>query len=184
MRTCWQAGGRGAVALAILAVLCACGGGGDDVEVTFTPATSANRGGTGWVQIYGDSVPSAPTGMPWVTLKGSAFVTSAYVCCSGNAVSDTGVTVSWKNTTTGESGAARQSFGVDSFGFFYSLTHSWSAQVSLAAGANVITVTASDGNGNWETETVTVTRVSYASSTPSAASAAPAGPAPQPGSGS
>ena len=176
MRKSRNAGIRAAIALATLRLMCACGGGGDDVTMSTTP--SATQAGSGAVEINADSVPSGPTGMPWVDLKGSAFTTSSYVCCSGSAVSDTGVSVTWSNTTTGESGAATQNFGVESFSYFYSLRHTWSARIPLAAGANVIKVIASDGKGNWATETVTVTRVSYATSaaaqTPAPAVAIPA----------
>lgn len=165
MTRSWKPGARAVAVLAILGLLCACGGGGDD-EITFAITPSDTHAGSGSVQIDADSVPSGPTGMPWVDLKGAAFTTTSYVCCSGSAVSDTGVSVTWRNTTTGESGAATQTFGVESFGFFYSLRHTWSARIRLAAGANEIKVTASDGNGNWATETVTVTRSSHATSAP------------------
>jgi len=175
MTTMWIAGLRAAATLTLVGVICACGGGDDGFEWTVTQ--DPNQGGDGWVSIDESSVPTGSTGSTSVFLQGTAFRTDSFVCCSGSAVSDTGVSVAWTNTTTGLSGPATQEFAVDYVGFFYFLQHTWSARIPLAAGDNVIQLRASDNAGNFGIATATVTRFSSTASAPSGGTT----PAPDPG---
>ena len=130
------------------ALITACGGGGG---VT----VEQDLGGAGWVTISGPDTTSGLT----ASVSGKAFISPTMQrCCSGDA-SDTGVTVSWSNETTGASGPAVQT---PKYGYFFFTPflsgHRWSASVPLALGSNVITVTASDSSGNFGHASLTVSR--------------------------
>jgi N-acetylneuraminic acid mutarotase len=143
--------------IAIVALVAACGGGGggDDGAVE-----DPDQVGAGWITItYPVSGPSYSTGSPTVTLAGEAFISPTWWrCCSGSAT-DTGVTVTWTNATTGMSGSANQSLTyICLFGSCLPGTHSWRATIDLAFGDNLITVTATDPSGNLGRQRITVVR--------------------------
>lgn len=128
-----------------------CGGGGGDGGEVSDP----NRVGAGWITISGPST----TDLTMAAVGGRAFVSPTHwACCTGNA-SDTGVTVTWSNDTTGAAGAATQ---IPEYGwlfqFFLLGSQRWNASIPLAMGSNVITVTATDPGGNLGRATLTVMR--------------------------
>jgi hypothetical protein len=96
-------------------------------------------------------------------LSGSAFISNSYSrCCSGDA-EDTGVQVTWENLVTGTTGAADQyvriCYGL--FNYPYLCGHSWSADIPLILGDNIIKVTAVDPGGTGGTDTITVSKPEY-----------------------
>ena len=136
--------------LAALASGCGGGGGGDAGGVN-----DPNRVGAGWITISGP----ATTELTVAVVGGTAFVSPTHwACCTGNA-SDTGVTITWSNDTSGFSGAADQ---IPKYGWlfqFFLLGHQdWSASIPLAPGSNIISVTATDPDGNLGRAILTVTR--------------------------
>jgi hypothetical protein len=130
----------------------ACGGGGG----------GGNGGGSsssnqGWVTISGSSNYTTESTCEYMT--GGAFISPTWSrCCSGSA-DDTGVTVTWTNVTTGVGGNAYQYVSICWFFRSYLCDHTWSADVPLTMGQNLITVTATDPSGNVGKASVTVTRV-------------------------
>jgi Bacterial Ig-like domain len=115
-------------------VLAACGGGGDEIEVT--------RSDTNWVVI--DRTTGTTSGY-WVDLDVRAFSAAS--------------TVTWENTTTGGSGEAYIAGGCDT-GFFASCQLMWGIDgIFLAIGDNVIRITASENSRNAGTVTTTITRL-------------------------
>jgi Bacterial Ig-like domain len=142
----------------LLFLLCACGsGGGGDASPPPEPTTV----GAGWVTITGNSAAQDnSTDSPTVGLSGDAFISPMdHGCCSGSAILNTGVTVSWENATTGESGAAAQTPQYCWFLGTYLCGHTWQATIALVAGNNRIKITATDLHGNIGRATVTVTRI-------------------------
>jgi N-acetylneuraminic acid mutarotase len=131
-------------------VISACGGGGsggDSAEIV--PVSSNN----GWITIDYQAAHSTS-----VYLSGEAFVSQDWWrCCSGSA-EDTGVTVTWMNTTTGASGPAYQT---PDYWCLFSCTlntnyHDWYATIPLIAGRNDIVMKAWDPGGNIGRASVTV----------------------------
>jgi hypothetical protein len=97
------------------------------------------------------------------TVRGDAFISdSYYACCSGSAT-DTGVTVSWINLTTGISGAASQSVEYCWLGLgpLYVCEHTWSAVIPLVPGDNNIEVAAYDPGGTGGTDTITINKPAW-----------------------
>jgi hypothetical protein len=122
--------------LLLAACLSGCGGESDSLQ--------NDNVGAGWIRIS-----SAQSDSQNAYLSGTAFISPGwFVCCTGSA-SDTGVDVSWSNSTTGASGSATQKL---SYGCFLSTcwpdSHTWSANIPLATGTNLIFVVASDPAGN------------------------------------
>ncbi|MCM5570437.1 Ig-like domain-containing protein [Burkholderiaceae bacterium FT117] len=115
--------------------------------------------GAGWVTIEVPTPPAYSTDSPGVFLSGEAFISPTWSrCCSGSAT-DTGVTVTWSNAATGESGQATQRVSyVWLFGTAILGTHTWWEGIDLALGDNPITVTATDPSGNLGRARITVTR--------------------------
>lgn len=145
------------LALTFLALLAACGGGGGGEDVVVEEPGNV---GAGWVTIESPQPPAYTTDSIYgVLLSGEAFISPTwYRCCSGSAT-DTGVTVTWSNAATGESGPATQRLTYFCpFGICYPGTHTWSAAIDLAVGDNLITVTATDPSGNLGRARITVTR--------------------------
>jgi hypothetical protein len=140
----------------LVAVLASCGGGGgDDAEVD-----DPDQEGAGWITLtYPDTGDSYTTATPTVTLYGAAFVSPTWwVCCSGSAT-DTGVTVTWVNTTTGTSGSASQRVTYSCFlSSCWISKHTWQATIDLVVGENLVAVTATDPSGNLGRVRITVTR--------------------------
>lgn len=145
------------VLILLVALLASCGGGGggDEVEVD-----DPDQEGAGWITLtYPDTGATYTTAAPTVTLYGEAFVSPTWwVCCTGSAT-DTGVTVTWTNTTTGTSGSASQRV---TYSCFFSSCwiskHTWQATVDLVVGENLIAVTATDPSGNLGRVRITATR--------------------------
>ena len=143
--------------LALMALLAGCGGGGGGGE---GEVDDPDQEGAGWITLtYPDAGGSYTTSAPTVTLYGEAFVSPTWWrCCSGSAT-DTGVTVTWANTTTGTSGAAFQRVTYSClFSSCWISTHTWQASIDLVVGENLITVTATDPAGNLGRVRITVTR--------------------------
>lgn len=144
--------------IAFVTLLASCGGGGGGGDVV---VDDPDQEGAGWITLESPDVSgsSYSTDSPTVTLAGGAFISPTWwSCCSGSA-SDTGVTVTWANTTTGMSGRAYQ-FVIYScfFSSCYPGYHIWHATIDLALGENLITVTATDPSGSLGRTRITVTR--------------------------
>jgi N-acetylneuraminic acid mutarotase len=128
-------------------------GGGDSVD-----SGSGGSGGSGSVSITSPAPPQAATELVAVRLEGGAFISpTRRVCCTGSAT-DSGVAVTWTNSTTGAGGPATQSISYCWFLAFFPCNHAWSASVPVNLGSNSIAVTASDGDGNFATATIVVVR--------------------------
>ena len=143
--------------LAALLSGCGGGGGGSGGGESSTPEPS----GGGWITItYPESSSgSTSTNSSSVFLSGDAFISARHWrCCTGHA-SDTGVTVTWSNATTGASGTAHQTPKyVCLFSTCVLIGHSWYASIPLAVGGNITTVTAIDPSGYFGRATIAVTR--------------------------
>lgn len=144
------------VLLAILSALAACGGGGGGDSGT---GGDTGNVGAGWIRIDHTTAPGGTTTSDSVYLSGEAFVSPTwFACCSGSAETISGVTVTWLNETTGQSGKASQRVIVN-YVFFLLLDHLWDASIELVDGANQITLTATDPSGNTGRVSTTITRV-------------------------
>ena len=144
------------VLMLLVALLASCGGGGGDEGEVDDP----DQEGAGWIRLtYPDTGGAYTTAAPTVSLYGEAFVSPTWwVCCTGDAT-DTGVTVTWTNTTTGTSGSASQRVTYSCFlSSCWISKHTWQATVDLAVGENLIAVTATDPSGNLGRIRITVTR--------------------------
>jgi len=147
----------GVFLIALVLQLAACGGGDGGGS---TPPNDPNRVGAGWITITNSTAgPTSSTAAPTVGLGGDAFISPGWFrCCTGSA-SDTGVTVSWVNATTGISGAATQTPQYCWLFEYFLCGHTWQATIiDLLVGNNVITITAEDPSGNLGRVTTTVTR--------------------------
>lgn len=116
--------------------------------------------GGGWVTIEDPTTePATSTHCDSIYIAGEAFISPTwYRCCSGSA-EDTGVTVTWRNITSGESGNADQDVDICYFfGSPYLCNHRWGATVPLILGENHITVTASDPSGVSGQGSITVSK--------------------------
>lgn len=143
--------------IAFVTLLASCGGGGGGGEVV---VDDPDQEGVGWISLTSPvSGPGYSTDSDTVTLAGGAFISPTWWrCCSGSAT-DTGVTVTWTNATTGMSGSAYQTLTYICFLSSCSPgTHSWQATIDLAPGENLIAVTATDPSGNLGRARITVTR--------------------------
>lgn len=138
---------RNLVWLATL-VLAGCGGGGGGTDLV----------AQGWVTVDAANAPN--TVCNDTTLTGKAFISPTWWgCCTGTAEKMTGVTVTWRNETGGQSGAAYQHVNlVGSFGISTLADHSWSATVPLVMGANTIAIQAQDPSGLTATKRVTIVK--------------------------
>jgi len=120
---------------------CGGGGGGDDGDAPPPPSD-----GGGWITILAPQASSPyETYCDSIYLAGEAFISSDYFrCCSGSA-EDTGVEVVWRNSSTGEGGAATQRVQVcNFFGTPFLCNHEWSVTVPLRLGSNTIVLRASE----------------------------------------
>ena len=146
--------------LAIVITLAGCGGGGGGDEGE--DSSEADVAG-GWVTISSPSnTGQASTSCNTVTLGGESFISDGYSRCCSSSAEDTGVTVTWKNLVTNTSGTASQF--VDTCFFFGSANlcdHTWSANVPLVLGDNIIKVTAIDPGGSGGTDTITIFKPEY-----------------------
>lgn len=125
---------RWAMVGALLLTAANCGGGGGGGGETSVPSPAFITIDSSETSTVCDSV----------ALRGTAFISPDwYHCCSG-AATDTGVTVTWTNAASGETGAAYQEVK-ESFGVIWE--HTWSATIPLVLGNNVIKVTAADPSG-------------------------------------
>src|SRR5882724_6047604 len=114
-----------------------------------------NRG-AGWVKIDRESETAS---VPRIGLNGSAFISRRYWrCCTGSAT-DTGVTVTWSNVTTGASGPATQKASYCWFLQYFLCEHTWSALIDLEPGPNEIRVEAQDPGGDYGISAVMIRRV-------------------------
>jgi hypothetical protein len=119
------------------------------------PPPNPNRG-SGWVTIARGI---ETTSRDLIELQGSAFISPTHWrCCTGSAT-DTGVTVTWSNVTTGATGTATQQAAYCWLFQLYLCAHTWSASIELAPGPNDIRVDAQDPGENYGTAAVTIRRV-------------------------
>jgi len=127
-----------------IVLLSACGNGNRD-------GTSGEDGKIGFVVIEQPTKsPTYTTAEDIVTLSGSAFVNLGYFhCCPAHP----GVTVTWSNLNTGDSGVAISQVTY----LFILIVHTWSASIRLLRGENHINITASDPAGNFASDSITVT---------------------------
>ena len=111
-----------------------------------------------WVEINSPSADPIVIDRESIYLSGSAFISDDwYRCCSGSPT-DTGVTVTWSNLTTGTSASAHQYVTYSSFfGYVYISSHTWSADIPLVMGSNKIRITAYDPEYS-NTDTITAIR--------------------------
>lgn len=147
------------IIFSLLCILAGCGGGG-------------SGGGSGGVSNVGDGSVDTNEGYITIsnhssndieycgniTLKGNAFISPDR--SGGNYAGtqpdgeDTGVNVTVRNETTGNSASVNQYVSICSeyyglLGYYYYLcNHTWEASVALEIGDNVISVMATDYNGN------------------------------------
>jgi Bacterial Ig-like domain/Galactose oxidase, central domain len=144
-------------AVACVVALNACGGGGDDEEQRDDPNDPTFRG-RGSVTIVSPSSTTVSTEEDFINLSGVAFISpDRFRCCSGSAT-DTGVFVTWANSTGGN-GATSQTVGICSaFGTPFLCNHKWTVRIPLVMGTNVIRITATDLGSNEGTDGITVTR--------------------------
>lgn len=128
------------VSISLSVVFVSCGGGGGGGE-----STGGDDINPAWVKISIPNTDPAHTSNENELISGTAFISPDYYhCCSGSA-EDTGVTVTWKNVTTGASGSANQYVQYCTLlGSTYVCEHYWSALIPLIMGSNEIIVTASD----------------------------------------
>jgi len=145
----------------VVGLLPACGGGGIGGEET-PPANPW------WVTVSspiegsgGVSYVAAP-GKPAVSMTGHSFVSPTWWGI-GPSGATAGVTVTWLNETTGDSGAAATHAVVKISPLGSSIdSNDWSAAVPVKPGPNRVTVTASDPSGRTGTVTVDFTTLPLA----------------------
>lgn len=139
----------------LLSIMPSCGGGG--AGGSNGSSDCSNKTGAGWVTI--DARAATTPDSSFIRLTGTAFISPTwYRCCSGSA-DDTGVTISWSNPVSGNSGIAYHAVEICYLLFYpYLCNHTWSATVPLALGDNTITVTASDPGTNSGSSCLTATR--------------------------
>jgi len=128
----------------VLFLITACGGGGGEGDDGVTPPPPLDGGG--WITILAPEASSPyETYCDSIYLAGEAFISSGYFrCCSGSA-EDTGVQVTWRNSSTGEGGVATQRVHVcDFLGTPFLCNHEWSVTVPLRLGSNAIVLRASE----------------------------------------
>lgn len=144
------------VLLAGLAVvaLASCGGGGGGGG---GEEASPNQTGSTYASVTIDppnqSGPHYTTEEYAVILRGSALIFPPFTSCTASRA---GVRVDWSNAAGG-GGAAEQH--VTCFDSGNINDHTWTANIPLVIGANVITVTAADSSGKMGRDTITITRL-------------------------
>lgn len=140
----------------LAALTSGCGGGG---EGDAPPLVDPNRVGAGWITIDASTPQESSTDSVSIAMSGEAFINPS---CAINGCGDpinTGVEVTWINSTNGTSGSARQDFRVCFFLLFFLCDHHWTASIPLALGSNNVRITAADAFGNVGTVTRTIQRV-------------------------
>jgi hypothetical protein len=143
-----------ALLMAVPLTLTSCSGGGDGGNGNSTPVNPA------FITITDPDPSTQATNCDEIFFAGKAFISPTHSACCTGQPSDSGVTVRWTNQTSGQSGAAIQRV-LEGLGIV--MEDSWSANVPLVLGSNVIAVTASDPEGHEATKTTTVSKpnVSY-----------------------
>jgi hypothetical protein len=141
------------LAAGLAAGLVACGGGGGG-------GGEAGDTNNGWITI--DAPALGPDNIEYCNyadIGGEAFISPTWYRCCSDSAEDTGVTVTWENKTTGESGYASQYAEYCYLPFTpsaYICGHTWNVSAPLAIGNNLIVVTATDPSGNTGTDSITV----------------------------
>ena len=117
-----------------------------------------DNSGTGFITITEPPSLGYSTVCNTIPISGDAFISPTWwSCCSGSTEIVTGVTVTWVNETTGESGKAYQAVKLCSFlSPPYPCEHTWSATIPLVLGENIIKVTAIDPSNLTGHDTITV----------------------------
>jgi hypothetical protein len=125
--------------IVLLAFLLSGCGGGDNSD-----SSSSNNDGAGWVRIN-----SAWSDSQNAYLGGTAFISPTWFFCCTGSPEDTGVIVSWSNSTAGIYGAASQDISYYCFIYYCGIDeHFWSATIPINSGANQIAIIASDPSSN------------------------------------
>lgn len=136
-----------AIALLLVSMLgfLSCSGGSGEAEDGTTASIA-------WVMLTDERLSIDDNGDASYILNGRAFASSeyAYADCAGNAClfslyddAYPGVSVSWKNLTTSESGSVNTRYGT-----LTDFAHLWAATVPVVPGINTIEIMASDPGGN------------------------------------
>jgi hypothetical protein len=137
-----------------LSLNAACGGGGgsdDQARSTgsagsaATATAAASTSNSGWLTVVVGGI--NPTPRASAELHGRAFVSRLRSSCCTNDPADAGVSMSWQNLDTGETGTPEQHPGY-SWALVWFLDKSgqnWDASVPLRVGSNTLVVTATDG---------------------------------------
>jgi N-acetylneuraminic acid mutarotase len=133
-----------------------CGGGGGDAP---PPAPPSNNVGAGWVSIDSPTPDQATTDRVSIPVSGEAFINASCALSGCGDPVNTGVTITWINSTTGSTGSASQSFRICFFLVYFLCDNNWGASIPLAPGSNSIRITAADAHGNSGSATITIQRV-------------------------
>lgn len=143
----WTSLARPLGVLLAAGLIAACGGGASEPPVPPEPS--------GWITI--DPVAEPATVCNEVYLSGTAFISPTWWHGPpGTAAEMTGVTVTWLNESSGQSGTTFQSVRL---GTLLPLDdHTWSAKVPLVMGVNTIAVTATGLGGLPGTKRVSVAK--------------------------
>jgi hypothetical protein len=109
-----------------------------------------------------------------VLVSGSSFVSPNWWALGGPSGATAGVTVTWTNLTTGDTGSATCTAVVTSYGFLGSAVtgNDWTAVVPVVPGPNQIRVDASDPSGLTASATSILTPAPLAAVSPGTAGAA------------
>lgn len=149
------------VAVVIALTLTACGTGGTSGESI--PAGSACHTNNGDVSITFPSACPVSVSTAEISLSGEAFISHQpnlnLPDWWQNTATATGVTVTWTNVTTGQSGPTEQTVRICWFFVSFLCEHQWSASVPIAMGSNTVRITASDNAGTRGIATTAVVRV-------------------------
>jgi hypothetical protein len=132
---------------------------------------SSNDGPTyasnSWLTIVWPETNPYTTYCDTVSMGGEAYISNkedVFNPSYSDAVSMTGVHVTWKNLLTGETGQANQrafwcNYPLTSY--FYACDHWWSATIPLVPGDNEIEITAQGDDGNSDTDPIMVSLPEY-----------------------
>lgn len=140
--------------LAVIA-LASCGGGGSEEASPNQsgPRTSASV----FIEVPNSQRPHYTTEERSVELRGFALIFPPFTSCTASRA---GVRIDWSNAAGGGGAAVQHVTCFSSGSSQYIDDHTWTAQIPLVVGANVITVTAADSSGNMGRDTITITRLS------------------------
>ncbi len=146
-----------AILMLVAILFVGCGGGGGEV--------GGSSSGVGWIDLNSISSPGGDdityvsknyyiTPSDSVRLAGDAWTSKAY---SNRNTGNPGVSVTWENYATGETGSASQRADWGCDWFVCGWIHDWGATIPLGLGENFIEVTAYDPAGKGGKMSITFT---------------------------